>query len=125
MTPKQKTFVREYAVDMHATNAAMRAGYSEKTAAAQSSRLLRNVKIAEAVSKTQKDHADRCNVNVDILTDELETARKVAEENGQAGAMVSAIMSKAKLHGLLIDASYREVSEQRGPIILWGNPERK
>jgi hypothetical protein len=31
--------------------------------------------------------------------------------------MVSAIMSKAKLHGLLIDVSYREVSEQKEPML--------
>jgi len=40
LTSKQEVFVREYAIDKNATQAAIRAGYSEKTAQEQGSRLL-------------------------------------------------------------------------------------
>ncbi|ENG5503925.1 terminase small subunit, partial [Yersinia enterocolitica] len=40
LTPKQELFCREYLKDLNATQAAIRAGYSEKTAQVQSSRLL-------------------------------------------------------------------------------------
>jgi phage terminase small subunit len=50
LTPKQARFVAEYLIDLNATQAAIRSGYSAKTAAEQASRLLTNVKIAEAVA---------------------------------------------------------------------------
>jgi phage terminase small subunit len=49
LTPMQSLFVQEYLIDLNATQAAIRAGYSEKTANEQGSRLLANVSIASAV----------------------------------------------------------------------------
>lgn len=51
LNARQKRFVAEYLIDMNGTQAAIRAGYSEKTAAEQSSRLLNNVKIKQAVEQ--------------------------------------------------------------------------
>ena len=45
MTPKQQRFCDEYLIDLNATQAAIRAGYSEKTAKEQGSRLLTNVNV--------------------------------------------------------------------------------
>ena len=53
LTPKQQRFVEEYLIDLNATQAAIRAGYSEKTAQEQSSRLLSNVMVQEAVQKAK------------------------------------------------------------------------
>lgn len=49
LTPQQARFVREYLRDLHQRNAAIRAGYSEKTADVQASRLLSSAKIRAAV----------------------------------------------------------------------------
>ena len=49
MTPKQKRFVDEYLLDLNATRAATRVGYSVRTSEQQGSRLLKNVEVAEAV----------------------------------------------------------------------------
>lgn len=49
MRDKVARFVREYLVDFNATQAAIRAGYSPKTAASQGSRLLTNAEVAAAV----------------------------------------------------------------------------
>lgn len=46
---KQAAFVAEYLIDFNATQAAIRAGYSERTAGAQGHRLLKNVEIAAAI----------------------------------------------------------------------------
>lgn len=46
MTPKQRRFVDEYLIDLNATAAAKRAGYSQRTARSQAERLLTNVDIA-------------------------------------------------------------------------------
>ena len=51
LTTKQQRFVEEYCVDFNATQAAIRAGYSEKTAYSQGQRLLKNVEIQAAIQK--------------------------------------------------------------------------
>ena len=48
MTPKQECFCHEYLVDLNATAGAHRAGYSERTAKQQGSRLLTNVTVIRA-----------------------------------------------------------------------------
>ena len=48
---KQKRFCDEYLIDLNATQAAIRAGYSKKTAASQGERLLRKVEIQACVQK--------------------------------------------------------------------------
>lgn len=45
LTDQQRLFVREYMIDLNGTQAAIRAGYAEKTAASRASRLLRDSKI--------------------------------------------------------------------------------
>lgn len=51
MTPKQQRFVEEYLVDLNATQAAIRAGYSPRTANEQGARLLANVSVAAAIAE--------------------------------------------------------------------------
>lgn len=55
LTEKQKLFCNEYLIDLNATQAAIRAGYSEKTAEQTASRLLRNVKVQEYIEKLMQD----------------------------------------------------------------------
>ena len=50
MTPKQQRFIEEYLVDHNATQAAIRAGYSPRTAPVQASRLLTNANMQNAIS---------------------------------------------------------------------------
>ena len=49
LTEKQQRFVEEYLIDLNATQAAIRAGYSAKTADQQGSRMLANVKVQQAI----------------------------------------------------------------------------
>lgn len=59
LTAKQQRFVDEYLIDLNATQAAIRAGYSEKTAYSQGQRLLKNVEtqtnIQNAMKKREED----------------------------------------------------------------------
>ena len=50
MTKKQKRFCDEYLVDCNATQAAIRAGYSEKTAYSIGQRTLKNVEVQEYIN---------------------------------------------------------------------------
>lgn len=65
LTDKQKMFVKEYLIDLNATQAAIRAGYSEKTANEQGSRLLANVKVAEAVKHEMQERSKRVEIEAD------------------------------------------------------------
>ena len=63
MTPKQGAFVREYLIDLNATQAAIRAGYSEATAYSQGQRLLKNVEVQRAVEEATTERADKCEID--------------------------------------------------------------
>ncbi len=71
LTDKQAAFVRQYLVDLNATQAAIRAGYSERTANAQAGRLLANVGIREAIEKAQAKRAQRVEVTQDYVLSNL------------------------------------------------------
>lgn len=59
MTKKQKRFAEEYLVDCNATQAAIRAGYSEKTANEQGARLLAKVSIKAYIDEHLKTMSDK------------------------------------------------------------------
>jgi phage terminase small subunit len=71
LTPKQQRFVDEYLIDLNATQAATRAGYSAKTAASQGERLLRNVEISAAVAEGQKRLAEKAEISAERVIAEL------------------------------------------------------
>ncbi len=72
LNERQAAFVREYLVDFNATQAAIRAGYSEKTAGSQGERLLRNAEIQKAIDAGKASVCKRNEVTVDRIVQELE-----------------------------------------------------
>lgn len=100
---KQARFVEEYLIDLNATQAAIRAGYSAKTAKVIGYQNLTKLHIAEAINLAQGQRSDRLGITVDSLSDEYEEARGVAKETKQPAAMVAATTGKARLHGMLSD----------------------
>ncbi len=71
LTAKQEEFVAQYFVDLNAKQAAIRAGYSPRTAAEQASRLLTNVNVAEAVAREQAERSKRIGISADRVLEEL------------------------------------------------------
>lgn len=71
LTPKQKRFVAEYLIDLNATQAAIRTGYSAKTAASQGARLLKQGGVARAVQAAQQARAVRTEITQDRVLQEL------------------------------------------------------
>lgn len=63
LTDKQEMFCREYLVDLNATQAAIRAGYSGKTAQEQSSRLLSNVMVQDRISVLKSERNEQVGVD--------------------------------------------------------------
>jgi phage terminase small subunit len=71
LSAKQLAFIAEYLVDLNATQAAIRAGYSRKTANRLGSRLLSNVDIAAAIQAGQRTQLEAAGVSKARLLQEL------------------------------------------------------
>lgn len=71
MTEKQKRFCEEYLIDLNATQAAIRAGYSTDTANEQGARMLANVSIRARIDEALAERSRRTGVTADRVVREL------------------------------------------------------
>ncbi|AUR11200.1 Terminase small subunit [Phaeobacter inhibens] len=71
LTPKQRRFVEEYLVDLNATQAAIRSGYSAKTAHSVGHENLRKPEISKALKDAQSKRSDRTEITQDRVLQEL------------------------------------------------------
>lgn len=71
LTGKKKRFIDEYLVDLNATKAAQRAGYSKDTAYSQGPRLLHDPEVAAALREAQEERAKRVSASADRIVAEL------------------------------------------------------
>ena len=71
MTPKQERFVQEYLIDLNATQAAIRAGYSPRSAQQISDELLSKPVIRAHVDELMAERSKRTGVNADRIIREL------------------------------------------------------
>lgn len=76
LTPKQAKFVIEYLIDMNATQAAIRAGYSEDTAGQMGHENLKKPEIYESIQKQMDYRAERTLITADYV---LSSMKEVAE----------------------------------------------
>jgi len=70
VTPKEKRFVEEYLIDLNATQAAIRAGYSKKTAGNIASQNLEKLHIREAIDKAIAKRSERTEITQDMVLQE-------------------------------------------------------
>jgi len=98
LTAKQKAFVAEYLIDLNATQAAIRAGYSEKTASETGYENLRKPQISEAVQKALAERSERTEVTQDyVLTAIKDTIEQY--RGGGEGSNPNAVLKGAELLG--------------------------
>ena len=88
LSRKMERFCNEFIIDMSVTGAAVRAGYSEKTAAQQGSRLLRKPEVAALVRRLHKEKLDRVDLRAENVIKELATiafsdVRSLLDSDGQ------------------------------------------
>ncbi len=106
MTPKQADFVRWYFELGNASEAYKRAYNShakQNTLHRKANDLLKHPVIKKEVQTMQAQARERNQVTIDNVVDELEEARQIAKQSGNAAAMVSATLGKAKVLGLVVD----------------------
>lgn len=71
LNAREARFCREYLIDLNATAAAQRAGYSQKTAGATGARLLKRVHVQARIQKLKADRAERVDIKADRVVQEL------------------------------------------------------
>jgi phage terminase small subunit len=71
MTEKEERFCQEYLIDLNATQAAIRAGYSQKTAAEIGYENLRKPHIVDKVSALKQERSKRTQITADKVLKEL------------------------------------------------------
>ena len=71
LTPKQLLFTKEYMVDLNATQAAIRAGYSEKGADVQGCKLLAKPKVKAVIQAAMDKRTERLEITSDRILQEI------------------------------------------------------
>ena len=90
LTAKQAAFVQEYLVDLNATGAARRAGYSEKTAQVIGAENLTKPIVSEAIERALAERAARTELSADEVVAGLRREANYRGEGASHSARVSA-----------------------------------
>ncbi|MDY7025909.1 MAG: terminase small subunit [Pseudomonadota bacterium] len=127
LTNKQLIFVKEYLANgWNATQAAIKAGYSEKTAYSQGQRLLKHVEIKKELEKQQKKTKESYMISAEKkkkwLEDIIETSLQ-ADDGGKIDGRtaIAAIAELNKMDGDLAAIKTQEIGEPPKIIINRSN----
>lgn len=113
LTPKQERFVQEYLVDLNATAAAKRAGYSEKRASELGYQLLRKTTVQESIQKAIQERSQRTVVTQDYVIDKLKAiADKHASDAPDSDLKYSSQLKAIELLGKHLGAWERQDKQQ-------------
>lgn len=103
LTPKQAAFVREYLVDLNASQAAVRAGYSPRSAARIAIHLLNKTHVAQAVQQAQDARAAQVRRSAhDVLRDIRDVTTK-ARDAGQYKVALRGLELEGKHLGMFTE----------------------
>ena len=103
LTPKQQRFVEEYLIDLNATQAAIRSGYSEKTAKSIGQENLTKPDIQKAIEEAQEKLSNKAQVTVEMVVQGLLNEAKDLSEGSTQSARVSAWAHLGKHLGMFKD----------------------
>lgn len=110
LNPKQQRFVAEYLIDLNATQAAIRAGYSERTARAIGAENLTKPDIAAAVAAGQAKRAGAVEITAEKVLRDLEEVREKALAASQFAPAVRAIELCGKHVGMFVERTESNVT---------------
>ncbi len=117
LTPKQARFVEEYLIDLNATQAAIRAGYSAKTARAMGCENLTKPDIQAAVTEAQRDRAARTGITQDEVIQGLKKEATLDGEDSSHSARVSAWAHLGKHLGMFTNRHLHS-NDPESPVIF-------
>ncbi len=110
LTPKQKRFVAEYLVDLNATAAARRAGYSTKTADRIGPELLGKTCVSQAIQEAMRRRERRTEVTQDYVIGRL---REIADKDA-ADTQDSELKYANKIRALELLGKHLGLFDKRG-----------
>lgn len=140
VTPKQEKFCIEYLIDLNATQAAKRAGYSEKTAGSIGQRLLKKVEIQKRITTLRKTEFKKTIMTAEEVESLLSKAARgemkeetivtegIGEGKSRAIKMMKQIGARDRIRALELmgkrhDLFAKETEVQVTPIIITGEGE--
>lgn len=100
---KQERFVQEYLKDLNATQAAIRSGYSEKTAGAVGHENLKKPEIAAEIAKRQSEIGKENEITVEWLLGEMKSTYIEARREGEFSAANKSLEMLGKYKGMFSD----------------------
>tara|TARA_R110000868_G_scaffold342365_4_gene603201 strand:+ start:98 stop:499 length:402 start_codon:yes stop_codon:yes gene_type:complete len=121
-TDKQKRFVEEYLLDNNATQAAIRAGYSARTATKSSSKLMAKADIRNAIEARMTRIAEKIDITVAKVLEDLERVRGKAEAEDEFGNALRATELQGKYLKMFTDKIQQET--EMHITVVTGVPER-
>lgn len=111
LTQKQKRFVEEYKANGgNATQAAIKAGYSEKTAYSIGEENLRKPEIQEALSVEEEKMRQKYEYGVDALVNDIQYGLEMAKEQKNTSAYFKGVELLGKAFGLFTEKVRNEVT---------------
>ena len=103
LTPRQAAFVREYLVDLNATQAAVRAGYSPRNADKLGPRLVGQSRVAAEIARLMAAREKAVEHDAKWVIRRLAEEADFKGEGSTHSARVRALEVLARHHGLLVD----------------------
>lgn len=103
LTDRQKMFCKEYIVDLNATQASIRAGYSEKTARQMGSENLSKPYIQDEIASLIKEREERVKLTADKVLEDIERVRTLAEGSEQYSVSLKASELQGKHLAMFTD----------------------
>ena len=103
LNPKQTRFVAEYLIDLNATQAAIRAGYSKRTAQEIGSENLSKPMIAAAVAAGIAKRAGKLELTAEKVLKDIEDTRLAASKELQYATALRACELQGKHIGMFVE----------------------
>jgi len=117
LTDKQKRFCQEYLVDLNATQAGIKAGYSKKTAYSIGQRLLKNVEIQKHIEKLREKQTRRTQITADKVLRDIEDTRIRAKAANNFRAELKALELQGRHLAMFVDRQHIS-GEGGGPVAI-------
>lgn len=125
LTAKEKSFVKEYLVDLNASAAAIRAGYSEKTAGQIGYELLSKPHITVKIQEAMDQRAERTKINADFVLNGIQDVIKDARAMKEHGSALKGFELLGKHLKLFTDVQEHKHEFTSMGRVMIGDPAAK
>lgn len=127
LTAKQARFVENYLLDLNATQAAIRAGYSKRTAQEQGSQLLNHPAIKTAIDAAKTKRSAKTEIHAEHVLEEIaamafyDPGRLMIDGAAGSDDPIEAVIDGRVIYGLRCPADIKRLPEKlRRAIVGWG-----